>query len=96
MPSHGITSRLSGIARTCSPPSGKRQVAAALFAVLLVFAAACACRREPAGDQHTALPERTLVGQLSLPSGSGSRGVEVLVKVTASGSEPRVVLARPI
>ncbi|NOX58712.1 MAG: hypothetical protein GXP29_07630 [Planctomycetes bacterium] len=67
-----------------------KSLATTVFAVLLVFVAACACRREPASDQHTAMSERTLVGQLLLPIGSGSRGVEVLVKVTASGGEPRV------
>ena len=65
--------------------------AAALFAVLLVFAAACARGGEPARDQHAAQPERTLVGQVLLPSGFGSRGVEVLVTATGTGSDPRVV-----
>jgi hypothetical protein len=60
-------------------------------AVLLVFVASGACRREPSSDKHTALSERTLVGQLLLPSGAGSRGIQVLVNVGASGSEPRVV-----
>ena len=36
-------------------------------------------------------PEHTLVGRLLLPSGSGSRGVEVIVKTAARGSEPRKV-----
>ena len=65
--------------------------AAALFAVLLVFAAACARDGEPASDQHVTQPERTLVGQVLLPDGFGSRGVEVLVMITATGSEPRKV-----
>ena len=64
---------------------------AALFAVLLVFASACAPGEEPARDQHAAPPERTLVGQVLLPSGLGSRGVEVLVTVTGTGSDPSVV-----
>jgi hypothetical protein len=65
--------------------------AATLFAVLLGLAAACACGGEPARDQHATQPERTLVGQVLLPSGFGSRGVEVLVTVTGTGSDPRVV-----
>jgi len=65
--------------------------AAALFAVLLVFVAACSRGGEPARDQHAVQPERTLVGQVLLPSGVGSRGVEVKVMITATGSEPRKV-----
>ena len=65
--------------------------AAALFAVLMVFVGACACRGEPAGDQQTAPPERTLVGRLLLPSGSGSRGVEVLISVTGTDGDTRTV-----
>ena len=68
-----------------------KSLAAALFAVPLVFAAACARGGELASDQHAAPPERTLVGQLLLPSGVGSRGVEVKVMVAATGSEPRFV-----
>jgi hypothetical protein len=65
--------------------------AAALLTVLLVIVAACAPGGEPARDQHAAPPERTLVGQVLLPGGFGSRGVEVLVTVTGTGSDPRVV-----
>ena len=63
---------------------------AALCAVLLVLAAACACCGEPAGDPHTPPAEPTLVGQLLLPSGSGSRGVELLATIEEDGSEPRI------
>ena len=49
-----------------------------LFAVLMGFA-------------HAAPSERVLVGQLLLPSGIGSRGVQVLVTVAATGNEPPVV-----
>lgn len=63
----------------------------ACFAVLLVFAAACGGHGEPASDQHSAPVECALVGQLLLPSGFGSRGVEVLVRVAPSGGEPRTV-----
>ncbi len=62
-----------------------------LFAVLLVFAAGCGRGGESAKGQHAAPPERTLVGQVLLPGGVGSRGVEVLVTVTEAGGEPRVV-----
>ena len=49
-----------------------------LFAVLLGFAQA-------------APSERVLVGQLLLPSGIGSRGVQILVTVADEGNDPRVV-----
>jgi hypothetical protein len=61
------------------------------FAVLLVFATACARGGDPARDPHAASPERTMVGQVLLPSGSGSRGVEVLITVTGTVSDPRTV-----
>lgn len=65
-------------------------LATARLALLLVFAAAWGCRGEPAGDQHRVPLRHTVVGRLLLPPGSGNRGVEVLVKTTPSGSEPRV------
>lgn len=61
----------------------------ARLAVLLVFAAACGSPGEPASAQHRVPLEPTLVGQLLLPAGTGSRGVEVLVRTAPSGSEPR-------
>ncbi len=64
---------------------------AALFALLLVFAAACARGGEPARDQQAASPERMMVGQVLLPSGFGSRGVEVLITVTGTDSGTRTV-----
>ncbi len=67
-----------------------KSLAAALIAVLLVSAVVFACRVEPASDQHGAPPEDTVVGQVLLPNGLGSRGVELLVTVTATGGEPRV------
>lgn len=66
-----------------------KSLATARFAVLLVFAAACGCRGEPPSDQHSVPVEHALVGHLLLPTGSGSRGVEVLVRTAPSGSEPR-------
>jgi hypothetical protein len=62
---------------------------AARLAVLLVFAAACGCRGELESDHQRVTLEHTLVGQLLLPPGVGSRGVEVLVKTSPSGGEPR-------
>ena len=67
-----------------------KSLAAAFFAVLLVLASVCACRGELANDEHAAPSERTLVGQVLLPSGLGSRGVEVVVTIAATGNEPRV------
>ena len=55
-----------------------KSLTAVLFAVLLGFA-------------HAAPSERVLVGQLLLPSGIGSRGVQILVTTAATGSEPPVV-----
>ena len=52
------------------------------IAVLLAFTTAGACR---------ANPDPTLVGQLLLPDGSGSRGVEILVTVASGEREARTV-----
>jgi hypothetical protein len=68
-----------------------KSLATALIAVFLVSAAACARSGGPEGDQHATTLESTLVGQVLLPSGVGSRGVEVKVMITATGSEPRKV-----
>jgi len=62
-----------------------------LFVALLVSAHACVRDAEPAIDEQAAPSERTLVGQVLLPSGVGSRGVEVLLTVTAADGEPRKV-----
>lgn len=58
--------------------------------VLLVFAAACGCRAEPPSDKHSVPLEHALVGQLLLPPGAGSRGVEVLVRTAPSSGESRI------
>lgn len=71
-----------------------KSLATTRLAVLLVFAAACGCRGEPASDQHRVPLEHTLVGQLLLPAGSGSRGVEILVITAPRGSEPRTAWVR--
>ena len=68
-----------------------KSYATVLFVVLLVLAASCGRGGESAKGEHAAPPERTLVGQVLLPSGVGSRGVEVLVTIMGDGSEPVVV-----
>ena len=65
-------------------------MAAVLLGVPLLLSAACAGSGETTIDPHAAAPEPTLVGQLLLPSGLGSRGVEILVRIAAPGSEPHV------
>lgn len=60
-------------------------------ALLLVFAAICASCGNLESDQHRAEGEHVVVGQLLLPSGSGSRGVEVLMTFASSEREPRTV-----
>ena len=64
---------------------------AALFAMLLVCGVACVSGEEPARVPHAAPPEHNLVGQVLLPGGVGSRGVEVLVTIAETGNEPRKV-----
>lgn len=64
-------------------------LATARLVVVLLLSSVCGCRGVPAGDQHSAPLEHTLVGQLLLPSGSGSRGVEVLLRAAPRGGEPR-------
>jgi hypothetical protein len=65
-----------------------KSLAAALLAVVPALVAACACSQDPQGDESAAPRERTLIGQVVLPSGSGSRGVEVLILVAAPGEKP--------
>lgn len=65
--------------------------AAVFLGLLLFFAAACAQSGAPAPDQHAASSERSLSGQILLPSGVGSRGVELILTVTAADSEPHRV-----
>ncbi|MFT5232695.1 MAG: hypothetical protein ACI9UK_001241 [Candidatus Krumholzibacteriia bacterium] len=59
---------------------------ATLFTVLLVLVAACTHGGEPAKDQPAASPEPIMVGQILLPNGSGSRGVEVRIEVMRADS----------
>ena len=60
-----------------------------IFAVITAVGAVSMCHGEPANDRDAAASAHTLVGQLLLPSGSGSRGVEVVATYTEAGSEPR-------
>lgn len=62
-----------------------KSLIASLIAGLLVFAGS-ACRGEPANEQDAASTQCTVVGQVLLPSGVGSRGLEILVTVAATGS----------
>ncbi len=65
-----------------------RVSAITLIAVVLVWAA-CWCSADPERG-HTAAPlESTLVGQLLLSDGTGSRGVEV--RITVTEGESRIV-----
>lgn len=75
-------------------PNGKtidvKSLTATLF-TLLLFSTPQARSEEPTRNQHATPPEHTLTGQVLLPSGSGSRGVEMLVTVTEMDRDPRVV-----
>lgn len=66
-----------------------KPTATARLALLVVLAVACGLRGEPARAQFRVPIEHTLVGRLLLPPGSGSRGVEILARTAAGGSEPR-------
>lgn len=61
----------------------------AFFLMLLLAATTAACRRKPSRGPDPLASERTLVGRVLLPSGSGSRGVEVVMTTTEPGGEPR-------
>lgn len=66
-----------------------RSFAVSFYVVIVAIAAACACQQKPASGQYAVVPQRDLVGQVLLPLGDGSRGVEVVITVTEAGSEPR-------
>ncbi|MCA8962427.1 MAG: hypothetical protein KDC38_18005 [Planctomycetes bacterium] len=57
--------------------------------VLVVSCVACASRDEPPVDPPSSTSEHVLVGQLRLPEGIGSRGVEVVISVHDGGGERR-------
>ena len=62
---------------------------------LITIASIVSCRSAPPpqvavdSDQHVGVSQRDLVGQVLLPLGDGSRGVEVVITVAEAGSEPR-------
>ena len=60
-----------------------------ILAVFTAIANIGVCRGELESHMGTLASELELVGQLLLPTGSGSRGVEVVVTVTEAGSESR-------
>ena len=66
-------------------------VAASHLVMILAVTASVAPGQELPPALRALPPEHTLVGRLLLPSGSGSRGVEVIVETAARGSEPRKV-----
>jgi hypothetical protein len=66
-----------------------RSYAFTIFVVITAVAAISICHGEPASDRDAVAPEHTLVGQLLLPRGSGSRGAEVVATITEAGSKPR-------
>ena len=59
-----------------------------ILAVFMAIVSTSGCRGELESDQGAVASERALVGRLLLPSGSGSRGVEVVATATEVGSEP--------
>ena len=59
-----------------------------ILAVFMAIVSTSGCRGELESDQGAVASERQLVGRLLLPSGSGSRGVEVVATATEVGSEP--------
>ena len=62
-----------------------RRLALTLVAASLVWTAACVRSADPERPRNAAPGESTLVGQLLLPRGAGSRGVEL--RITRSGHE---------
>ncbi len=69
----------------------KSLVATGLAVLMVAAAAMCGCRGESTIDQRSAAIDPTVVGQLLLPRGSGSRGVEVLVEVEPHDGVPQTV-----
>lgn len=61
------------------------------LALVFVLAALSGCNGKPVSEPPGALVERILVGQLLLPNGPGSRGVEVQVLTASGKGEPRAI-----
>ncbi len=66
-----------------------KRFAAALPAVLMFLGTIGASPRDAAGDQRSVAPHVNLVGQVLLPDGSGSRGVEVWLALRNVDGEAR-------
>ncbi len=60
----------------------------AAFALVVATMVACACQGDSA-ERRASANESTVVGELLLPRGEGSRGVEVVVTSTEAGGEAR-------
>jgi hypothetical protein len=60
-----------------------------LCVLITALMTACARQAEPESSPHADALERDLVGQLVLPSGVGSRGVELVITASEAGGEPR-------
>lgn len=65
-----------------------RLLAVAMFVVIAAAWDGEVCRGESASHKSTVVSEFTLVGQLLLPPGTGSRGVELVVAVAEAVGEP--------
>lgn len=65
-----------------------RPSAGACCAMFMVITAAWAGADEPGSEEGRAMPQGTLTGQVVLPPGEGSRGIEVIVTLQEAGSEP--------
>lgn len=59
------------------------------LAMGLAVAVALACEGQATQDQEHGPSDQSLVGQLILPPGTGSRGVEVIITLAEAGREPR-------
>ena len=68
-----------------------KSITATFLLILLITTAVYPFQGESAGNQYISPSENTLAGQVLLPSGFGSRGVELKVTLSAPGSEPRIV-----
>ena len=66
-----------------------RLIPVVILAVSTAIATTSACHGEQESHQGALAFELELVGQLLLPTGSGSRGVEVVATVTEAGGESR-------
>ncbi len=68
-----------------------KPLAFSLFAMLLAFPFADECRGQSSSETSENPKPQTLIGQLRLPEGTGSRGVEIQVDVAARKGEPPTI-----